>query len=63
MRVGAQLPVQNTLAHINSIDFLGAMLEQAVCEPARGGADVCTDTTGHIHRESQQRRFQLVAAA
>ena len=62
-RVFAQLLVELPTAHVNGDHGNGAVLEQAVGEAARGGADIEAAQAGHIDGEGIEGGLELAAAA
>ncbi len=62
-RVGAQLRVELGAAHIHAGHKGGAVLQQAVGEPAGGLAHVQAVHARHVQRHRLQRMLQLETAA
>ena len=62
-RVLAQFPGELALADVHGKNLGRAVLEQAIGEPAGGGAEVERDQAGHVQLKMSQRVFELVAAA
>ncbi len=62
-RVLAQAPVELAVRYVQRDDVVGAALQQAVREPARGRADVEAAAPVHGHPEGVERVRQLDAAA
>ena len=62
-RVGTQLPGQLAVADIDGVDLLRAVLQHAVSEAARRGADVGRCLVLQPHAEFLHRLLELEAAA
>src|SRR5215467_1902198 len=59
----AQTGVELAGADVDRVHTRGALLEQAIGEPARRGADVQTDSPGHLDLEVVERVDELLAPA
>ena len=60
--VGADLPVQLAIAHVNGKDLLRPLLEQAVRKAAGGGSRVAAHIAFRLYAKVPQGLFQLQAA-
>ena len=60
-RILPHLPVELVPPHVQRHHPRRAMLQQAVREPAGGGADVEAILAGHVQAERRERTFQFVA--
>ena len=62
-RIGAQLPVQLSVAHVDGHDPRGAALQERVGKPPGRGADVEAEASGDVDAEGVERRRELDSAA
>ena len=62
-RVGAEAPGGLAVAHIDAVDALGPVLQQAVAEATGGDAAIEADPPLHPDRQGLQCCQQLLAAA
>src|SRR5207248_7706847 len=62
-RIAAEFPGQLSVADIDGEYLFRAVLEQAIGEPAGGGAEVNGHGSFHFQLKVNQGVFQLVAAA
>ena len=62
-RVMPEFPVELAVTDVHGIDLGGAVLQQAVGEPAGGGAGVERGHAGDVEAERGDGALQLLAAA